>query len=1081
MRGRSLILFALAWSTQAPAQLLEPGFVPTVPNLHSAASAQDGTLYVASDHGIRIVRRDHGLVRAPSSLTSVTGFAQIGGIAAGADGSVFVTDTGNNRVIEYPAVGGVLAADRVVAGGAALTAPTGIAVARDGTLLVIAGPLRTIVALARNGDGTYGAPAPLAASASVAVPRAIAVDAHDNLFVADGVAGIIREFAYAGGQWTALRDVASVDAVALAVDPAGDLLVTTADGFLRIPFDGTDYGAPGPVAPLTSAPATAIAASGSDVVFTVEGGQLIERDAGVLADAIEVAPGVYTPLGLAVDAAGNVVSAYFTPPRVEILERRGGLYEGPHLLSIALAGTQPGPVAVNGDGDVYLIDRESHTLRWLARDGDGYRAPVAIVDLSSLRYPQALALDTAGNLYVLDGGIGVYIARKSGNTFAALQLLPIAGLEFPVGIAVDGAGTLYVADSDTGHVVMVGTPATSPGAPVVVPVPAWYPGELANVAVDGGGNVYALTTSRIYRIPFAGGHYGDPEYVDDTEGGPLTFGPEGNLYFAGDSGIAVRSPSDPPGPLYKTLPSGSPAYTVVAARASSAGTLYLAHNAGVLALEQHGVERAFPVELLPGREVAGMRGMDLDADGNVFLTRWSSDHVIEYARGDGDYTGDPVAIGSGLVSLANMVTAHDGSLFAVNATQILHFPRGAGGFEPPVPVGSAFYDTCLSASPAGDLFVGCTSTSVSRIAFVDGTAQPAQAVLATWTSVLANDAANNLLLSPPDVSRATPDGDGFDTPVTVGSFTNTQTLSGLAPMPDGTIFAPGNLYLETVYPRLSRPTVRLVAYASSPLVDESSTTVVVAARDDVGSESDVTQDTVVALEPVGSTTTLDANACTIPAGWSQCSITTRLHGANPRLYLRAEVLSGDALDPAIAGPIDVVPAPPTLVSVVSRKVHGSAGSFDVPLKVMDVTNPVIEPRAGSTARLVFTFDQSIATVEPIVVSNNAGIGGFTIDGQTVTVDLVAVPARQYVQVSLFYVRSSPDGAPGTAYARVGFLAGDVTGNGTVTLSDMAQVNARLARPVDATNFRYDVNANGTLSVADLALVNANLTGALPPP
>jgi hypothetical protein len=65
--------------------------------------------------------------------------------------------------------------------------------------------------------------------------------------------------------------------------------------------------------------------------------------------------------------------------------------------------------------------------------------------------------------------------------------------------------------------------------------------------------------------------------------------------------------------------------------------------------------------------------------------------------------------------------------------------------------------------------------------------------------------------------------------------------------------------------------------------------------------------------------------------------------------------------------------------------------------------------------------------------------------------------------------------------RVGLLAGDATQNRTVTVSDLAQVNAAIAQSVTATNFLKDLNASGTLTVADKGVANTRITKALPAP
>jgi len=79
------------------------------------------------------------------------------------------------------------------------------------------------------------------------------------------------------------------------------------------------------------------------------------------------------------------------------------------------------------------------------------------------------------------------------------------------------------------------------------------------------------------------------------------------------------------------------------------------------------------------------------------------------------------------------------------------------------------------------------------------------------------------------------------------------------------------------------------------------------------------------------------------------------------------------------------------------------------------------------------------------------------------------------------VVAADGGTGGTASIRVGYLAGDVSQNRVVTVSDLAQVNGQVAQTVSATNYLKDVNASGTLTVADKGLTNTRITNALPGP
>jgi hypothetical protein len=171
---------------------------------------------------------------------------------------------------------------------------------------------------------------------------------------------------------------------------------------------------------------------------------------------------------------------------------------------------------------------------------------------------------------------------------------------------------------------------------------------------------------------------------------------------------------------------------------------------------------------------------------------------------------------------------------------------------------------------------------------------------------------------------------------------------------------------------------------------------------------------------------------------------------------------------------------PVLQTAVSRKVHGSAGVFDLPLSFVS-TNPTTEPRQGPVQTIALTFDNSISAAIVTITEGTATAGAPTFSGSNVIVGLTGVNNQQYVTVSLTNVASADGGTGGSGSVRIGFLTGDVNQNRVVTLADLGLVNAQLAQTVTAANYLKDVNASGTLSLADKGITNANLTKALPAP
>ena len=160
--------------------------------------------------------------------------------------------------------------------------------------------------------------------------------------------------------------------------------------------------------------------------------------------------------------------------------------------------------------------------------------------------------------------------------------------------------------------------------------------------------------------------------------------------------------------------------------------------------------------------------------------------------------------------------------------------------------------------------------------------------------------------------------------------------------------------------------------------------------------------------------------------------------------------------------------PPVLQSAASRKVHGGAGTFDLPLS-LTASNPTTEPRQGPAQTIVFTFDKPIVAATAGITEGVATAGTPTFSGNSVIIPLTGVINQQYVLVFLFNVMAS-DGGAAYATVRVGFLAGDVNQNRVVSVADLALVNAQLAQTVTAANFLKDVTMPAArYQVADKAI------------
>jgi subtilisin-like proprotein convertase family protein len=169
-----------------------------------------------------------------------------------------------------------------------------------------------------------------------------------------------------------------------------------------------------------------------------------------------------------------------------------------------------------------------------------------------------------------------------------------------------------------------------------------------------------------------------------------------------------------------------------------------------------------------------------------------------------------------------------------------------------------------------------------------------------------------------------------------------------------------------------------------------------------------------------------------------------------------------------------------LVSAQSRRVHGAAGTFALPLSLVP-TNPTTEPRQGPAQTVVLTFNKAITGATAAITEGTATAAAPTFSGNDVVVNLTGVNNQQYVTISLTNISDGAGGTGGSASVRIGFLVSDVNQNRVITVADVGLVNLQLAQPVTSANFLKDVNASGTLTVADKAIATTNLTKALPAP
>jgi hypothetical protein len=170
--------------------------------------------------------------------------------------------------------------------------------------------------------------------------------------------------------------------------------------------------------------------------------------------------------------------------------------------------------------------------------------------------------------------------------------------------------------------------------------------------------------------------------------------------------------------------------------------------------------------------------------------------------------------------------------------------------------------------------------------------------------------------------------------------------------------------------------------------------------------------------------------------------------------------------------------------IVSRKVHGNAGQFDVNLPLAGPHG--IECRSGGASgdyTLVFTFVNTLANVDGASVTS--GTGSVTTsnidsnDRHNYIVNLTGVTNAQTITVNLTNVTDSAGNSSPAVAGSMGVLLGDVNASGRVDAADVSSVRQQTLQNVDGSNFREDINASGRIDAADVSIARQQTLTSLP--
>ena len=513
--------------------------------------------------------------------TPVSGLNSPKGVAVDNAGNLYVADAGNQTVIEVPAATGTpvtLANTSTSTNGGDFT-PYGVAVDASGNVFVAdRGDQYNLGTV----DGTVTEiPSGCTAAAAIAqscqidqldsgmhYPEGIAVDANENLFIADYQFGWILELPWMGSAYSSthpplfnsgkLAVNSRYYPTGVAVDPSGNVFFSdTANNRVeKGDVEAVDFGAES----VSSSSAT-IAVSFVFIDNTTIGGWTVMTHGATGLDFSDASGGTCSSTGPSASYIVNdgcTVNVSFTPQAtglrsgtLVLQDTSGNVLATAYLHGVGVAsqiafgpGTQslavssglslPTGVTVDEGGSVYVSDSGSGSV---VKTSGGSQSTVA----SGLSSPSGVAVDGGGNVYIADSGNHRVVEVPWAGSAYGTQTTVISGLNSPKSVAVDGGGNLYIADSGSRVVVKIPWIVGVYGAPLTLANSTTNGTSFdpVDVAVDGSGNVYIADTgnSQVVKVPWTASGYGASSTVGSGLSSPVGVAVDGigNVYITDSS------------------------------------------------------------------------------------------------------------------------------------------------------------------------------------------------------------------------------------------------------------------------------------------------------------------------------------------------------------------------------------------------------------------------------------------------------------------------------------------------------------------------------------------------------------------
>ncbi|WP_295677072.1 NHL repeat-containing protein [uncultured Mucilaginibacter sp.] len=296
-------------------------------------------------------------------------------------------------------------------------------------------------------------------------PSGVAIDASGNIYVADYGNNLIRKIA-PGGIVTTLAGSGNAG----YIDGAGTLASFTQPTGLAVDASGNLF----------------VADAGDNLIREISPAGVVTTIAGSdttgSVNGIGTASSFFDPLGVSVDVHGNIYIADAGNNLIRLIGQGGQVSTFAGTLNTGISTNlspfnNPSGVAVDGNGNVFVANYLNSTIMKITPSG--VVSTYAGVDTvkgsnngpapsATFYYPNSVAVDAAGNVYVSDGVNNLIRKITPDGTVSTLAGSGLAGsadstgtkasFNYPAGLAVDAAGNVYVADSNNNLIRKI-TPA----------------------------------------------------------------------------------------------------------------------------------------------------------------------------------------------------------------------------------------------------------------------------------------------------------------------------------------------------------------------------------------------------------------------------------------------------------------------------------------------------------------------------------------------------------------------------------------------------------------------------------------------